>query len=346
MTTDTKLLKEILGKVAKIEGLTAPLSLVYDEMVRRADNFNETNRFEYIQNILTANFAAIRKALDISGDPLVQMQNENRIRSGLRINLGKAFTERDELLKNQEYQMKTIARINEGSGYDTLSSYGYKVFKERRVRIDQLNEEIGVLKKRLQSLDGLEMVNEKVKDFSNVVKETGESAKIGATNFSQIGESVNDALSSVLGGLRITGDSNLDGLLHKIGGGFIKDVFGGIFGNIFGGFRAGGGGVGAGRAYVVGENGPELFVPGRQGNILSNAALKSRGGGGSGVVVNVHNTAGASVDVQPKNRRSNGMDLDIRVLDRAVAKTLATPGSQARRTMEVLYGARPVLTSR
>lgn len=42
--------------------------------------------------------------------------------------------------------------------------------------------------------------------------------------------------------------------------------------------RASGGPVSAGRPYVVGENGPELFMPGRSGTIVPNGAL---GGGGT-----------------------------------------------------------------
>ena len=46
--------------------------------------------------------------------------------------------------------------------------------------------------------------------------------------------------------------------------------------------RANGGAVGAGRPYMVGERGPELFVPGAQGNIVPNSAM-----GSTSVVVNV-----------------------------------------------------------
>ena len=46
--------------------------------------------------------------------------------------------------------------------------------------------------------------------------------------------------------------------------------------------RALGGPVGAGRPYMVGERGPELFVPGAQGNIVPNNAM-----GSTSVVVNV-----------------------------------------------------------
>lgn len=72
------------------------------------------------------------------------------------------------------------------------------------------------------------------------------------------------------------------------GGGGVTDVLGSIFGNLFGGARALGGPVSAGRAYLVGERGPELFVPGASGGIVPN------GGGGS--VININFPAGANVD--------------------------------------------------
>lgn len=51
-------------------------------------------------------------------------------------------------------------------------------------------------------------------------------------------------------------------------------------GKKFGGGRAGGGRVTTGMAYMVGEAGPEMFVPGRSGTIVPN------GGGGVSIVVN------------------------------------------------------------
>jgi len=52
-----------------------------------------------------------------------------------------------------------------------------------------------------------------------------------------------------------------------------------------------GGAVAAGRPYMVGERGPELFVPGAQGNIVPNNAL----GGSSNVTVNV-DASGSNVE--------------------------------------------------
>ena len=51
----------------------------------------------------------------------------------------------------------------------------------------------------------------------------------------------------------------------------------------FGGARAGGGSVFGGQAYLVGEQGPELFVPGSSGSIVPNSRL----GSGMSVVLNI-----------------------------------------------------------
>ncbi|MGE0278756.1 MAG: tape measure protein [Nitrospiraceae bacterium] len=75
----------------------------------------------------------------------------------------------------------------------------------------------------------------------------------------------------------------LEGGFKKIAGGAGGGSAGGImdfFKSIFGGFRASGGPVGAGQAYVVGERGPEMFVPRQSGTIVPN-------GGGRPVIVNL-----------------------------------------------------------
>lgn len=66
------------------------------------------------------------------------------------------------------------------------------------------------------------------------------------------------------------------------------------------GARANGGPVGGGRAYLVGERGPEIFVPGASGQITSNEnlskALSSSGGGNSVVINQTNNFDGNGAD--------------------------------------------------
>jgi hypothetical protein len=70
-------------------------------------------------------------------------------------------------------------------------------------------------------------------------------------------------------------------ILNLVSGG-TAGSFTSIFSKILG-FRAGGGSVIGGGAYVVGEKGPELFVPGTSGTIIPNGA----GAGGGGMAQNI-----------------------------------------------------------
>jgi len=63
---------------------------------------------------------------------------------------------------------------------------------------------------------------------------------------------------------------------------------GGLLGGLF--KRAGGGSVMAGQGYLVGERGPELFMPGRSGGIAPAGSF----GGGTNITVNV-DAKGSSV---------------------------------------------------
>ena len=73
------------------------------------------------------------------------------------------------------------------------------------------------------------------------------------------------------------------------------------------GFRANGGSVSAGSPYIVGERGPELFVPGAQGNIVPNNAM-----GGSNIVVNV-DASGSNVEGDAQQSKALGQALGAAV---------------------------------
>ena len=83
---------------------------------------------------------------------------------------------------------------------------------------------------------------------------------------------------------------------------------GGLLGGLFKP-RALGGPVSAGSPYLVGERGPELFMPSRGGSIIPNSAL---GGGGTSVVVNV-DASGSSVQGDQAQSRQLGVAISAAV---------------------------------
>lgn len=63
--------------------------------------------------------------------------------------------------------------------------------------------------------------------------------------------------------------------------------FSSLFSSLFGGFRALGGPVQSGKAYIVGERGPELLIPGSTGRVVPNDMLTRQSGAAAGSMVKV-----------------------------------------------------------
>jgi hypothetical protein len=76
--------------------------------------------------------------------------------------------------------------------------------------------------------------------------------------------------------------------------------------------RQGGGPVSYGRPYIVGEHGPELFVPGSSGKIVPSSVSRS-GVGGSQIVVN--NYVAADTQVSQRNDNSGGVNGERLIID-------------------------------
>lgn len=82
-------------------------------------------------------------------------------------------------------------------------------------------------------------------------------------------------------------------LFGSLSGGDGSGLLGGFMSSIFGGARASGGPVSAGRAYFVGEKGPELIVPKSSGQVIPNHAL-----GGQSVSITVNVASGTPQEVR------------------------------------------------
>lgn len=129
----------------------------------------------------------------------------------------------------------------------------------------------------------------------NVMQGLGDGMASMEQGVMSIGESIASSLTSAFMGI-VDGSKKvkdvLKDLLKQITSMVLSKAFsalfgglfgggGGFLGRLFGGFRASGGPVTAGRAYVVGERGPELMVPNASGTIVPNHALNDNRGGGS-----------------------------------------------------------------
>lgn len=160
-------------------------------------------------------------------------------------------------------------------------------------------------------------LQEKLKDMQTMAEATVETVGQSAGKifldraieiqnaFGNIGLAVNDAFKGMLSGAMSWKDG-IKGIIQSVINelwrlyvvqqivGFVTKALGGATGNpgpdmgitVTRG-RAVGGYVAAQTPYMVGEKGPELFVPGGSGTIIPNKNMGMGGGGGGGVTVNV-----------------------------------------------------------
>jgi hypothetical protein len=103
----------------------------------------------------------------------------------------------------------------------------------------------------------------------------------------------------------------------------------------YSGAMALGGNVSAGRSYLVGERGAELFTPAQSGTISPNA--------GTSVVINNYSNAQATANETTDSR--GGRRIEITIGD-MVAAEMARSGSSMNNTLRTSFGAKPNLVGR
>ena len=81
-------------------------------------------------------------------------------------------------------------------------------------------------------------------------------------------------LENKLNGLHSVTNKLLTSIAGSISGSGKKDFLNGVLSKFLAGSRATGGNVVQGAPYMVGERGPEIFMPSTSGNIISNNSLK------------------------------------------------------------------------
>jgi len=167
----------------------------------------------------------------------------------------------------------------------------------------QAQAEFKVLDIKNQQLQTQQLINNLVNSAGQQFAGLFETLITGTNDWNSALRSVLTNLSSALFrfGLNTLADAG-DPAGQGIG---LLSILAGRFGK-----RANGGPVSAGSPYVVGERGPELFVPGRSGTIVSNENLS--GGGTSNVVVNV-DASGSNVEGNDQDANQLGKAIGLAV---------------------------------
>jgi len=174
------------------------------------------------------------------------------------------------------------------------------------------NEDLDIEKqiismKELGEIKDEDEIRRKLKKL-NLLRDERDLALEIESAFNQISTTIGNDIKEGIKGL-IKGTSTLSDLLNNVADKFLDvalnqglfgDILGssgpkggGILGFLTGGKLAEGGRAAGGKSFLVGEKGPELFVPSRSGNVIPNDKLG--GGGNTSVTVNV-DASGSSVE--------------------------------------------------
>lgn len=125
----------------------------------------------------------------------------------------------------------------------------------------------------------------------------------GSLGFDDLKRVAFNALNEIAAQAMSSGFSNLFGSTGSGGGGGIASMFSNVVGAALGlPGRATGGPVSPGEAYLVGERGPEIFVPTSSGRVEANAA---GGQAGRDVRVSINLAAPRGTDAPVALRRSS-----------------------------------------
>lgn len=227
--------------------------------------------------------------------------------------------------------------------YEAVTAEAARFFEQTRTPVEQLNAGLEEQRRILETLGAEyeETYNRKVaqlfatydKSFEKVGKELDEFSKNAATsiqgllgdslfeamngNFKNIGDSFTKLLQRMVAESLATDITRA--LFGKAGGGGGSGLLGDALSTLgtffgFGGAKAGGGDVMASRAYLVGEQGPEMFVPRTMGVVLPSSQTQS-----SGRSVTVNNSFTVTGAVDRRTQEQLAADVGRRV-DRAMAR--------------------------
>lgn len=238
-----------------------------------------------------ANAAANRAAADAARD--AEKAAEREAEAAKKLNEARYEQQRElrELREDEKRQLEEALK----PGKDLVSELQFelelmKMTNAERAKAIQLRgldaeaiamygDEIAALNDEIEAniriAEGLDVVRGATEGLFNDLMSGAKSAK----------EAFMDFVDGILEGIAQIVARNLTesllGSFGSTGGGASGNGLASIFGAFFGGARAGGGSVYPNKAYLVGEEGPEMFIPPVAGSIATASQTRKMGGGTS-----------------------------------------------------------------
>ena len=296
--------------MTRIQAAIAPFMSMFLVDAQRAENTRLAN--------LTGDkqLTDMRSELEILEGTTVKGAAANK-KKGRRVAQLKAeIIEREKLLAKTGKQIELEKFRNQQFDSATKSLEDQNMFLQNQLLLGQQGAEIERLKLATAKEMGIavkDLTPEQVKQLENLIKTRDELQKLNGL-YSSIGSTIESGLVDAIQGA-IDGTKTLGDVARSVFGEISRQLisFGvnAFLGSLFPGssfFRANGGPVSTGKSYMVGERGPEMFVPNTGGRIVPNSDM----GGSTNIVVNV-DASGSSVEGNEGDGRELGRLISVAV---------------------------------
>ena len=224
--------------------------------------------------------------------------------------LGKRLAAEVKTINNLEKeieQMKLVTQLEEAKTVEEKAQIQFKMLElDLGQQIHDVNktEILDLIKKKEKLIENNRVLKEQKQIAKDLQYTFAVEMSTAIKGLITGANSLNDAFRNVLNKMA---DAFLNiGLFGNVAGNLVSG--GGLLGNIFGGFLANGGPAKAGKSYVVGEKGPEIFTPSTTGTVTPNNAI----GGSTNIVVNV-DASGSSIEGDEQRGRELGRLISVAV---------------------------------
>jgi len=303
--------------MTRIQAAIAPFMSMFLVDAQRAENTRLAN--------LTGDkqLTDMRSELEILEGTTVKGAAANK-KKGRRVAQLKAeIIEREKLLAKTGKQIELEKFRNQQFDSATKSLEDQNMFLQNQLLLGQQGAEIERLKLATAKEMGIavkDLTPEQVKQLENLIKTRDELQKLNGL-YSSIGSTIESGLVDAIQGA-IDGTKTLGDVARSVFGEISRQLisFGvnAFLGSLFPGssfFRANGGPVSSGRSYMVGERGPEMFVPNTGGRIVPNSDM----GSATNIVVNV-DASGSSVEGNEADGRELGRLISVAVQSEIISQ--------------------------
>ena len=300
-----------LTKGQKPEGTSRNLLGIADFFT--ANTFDLDKRGGIFDEFFDPNFTKFRNPFNRANDPL------NFNTNPLNLNFEDPNQEDNTKKAQLRFEQKELVPLKQALEIEqkrlTVGTSQLNILKEK-FELDNLNNELKFLESTRTDENNQKLEDKiaKLKIVRDTQEQIVENAKQLADPFREISNIISKDIGDGIKGL-IKGTETLNNVLINVINKIADAAFNmAIFGNTAGKFEKGGGIFGllpfadggrppVGRPSIVGEKGPELFVPSRSGTIIPNNKLG--GSSNTSVTVNV-DASGSSVEGDESNSEQLG----------------------------------------